>query len=171
MPSTSGPGVLRRKQRVLCDWIAESSWLVHRLLRGRDSSLRVGVAGVKSDGLAEVLDGLGGQPLREQFPSARYMEARLRAGIAGGQALLICRLNLSCYLAEGFFVVGALDAFQRQLRRQGAGGILRIAGCDQSLEQALGLGVVRAHGQETAQLAGGSRGIAFAKKSYRHSQL
>ena len=86
-------------------------------LRSCHSSLRVGVAGVKSDGFSKILNGFGRESLRQQFPSARHVEPRVGLGIARGQALFIGGLNLRGDLAEGIFIVGVLDAFGRKLGR------------------------------------------------------
>ena len=131
--------------------------------------MRVGVGRVKGHGLAEVRRRFSGKTLAQQFPAAGHVEASVGAGIAGRQPQLVTRLNLRGDLAEGIFVVAALDAFRRKFRWRRASCEFRIARGDQRLQQTLRGSVTGTGGQHLSHFACGSRGIAVAEQ--RHRQI
>src|ERR1700681_90225 len=112
--------------------------------------------------------GLGGESVGQKLFAEFDVEARVRARIGAGKLLLGPTLHLRGHLAEGVFLVVALDALRRNLRRRAARNDATGSRRCEGVEHHLSLGVVRAVIERGAQFACRTGAIANLGKSYSH---
>ena len=110
--------------------------------------------------------GFGGESMGQKFFAEFEVKARMGAGIGSGKPLLGPASHLRGHLAEGVFLVVALDALGWGLR----GGAARhntaaASGGRQGVEEGFRLGVVRTTIESRVQFAGRAGAIASLGKS------
>src|SRR5713226_2149553 len=88
--------------------------------------------------------GFGGESVGQKFFAEFDVKARVGTGIGAGKLLLGPTAHLRGHLAEGVFLVVALDALRRSLRRRAARNYTAGSRRGQRVEHHLSLGVVRA---------------------------
>ncbi len=116
--------------------------------------------------------GFGGESVGQEFFAEFDVKARVGPGIGAGKLLLGPTAHLRGHLAEGVFLVVALDALRRSLRRGAArDNRAGASGRREGVEHHLRLSVVRAMIERRAQFACRAGTIASLGESYSHVEV